>query len=169
MVQKRPTQNALAAALGISPGRVTHCKARGMPVYSVEAARAWRLQNVAPVAPPMSAATTAAQGERGNDVAEGDPPPDDTYWVSRARREKAEASMAEMKERELTGDLIRARAVRAALAAKLSSMRDALLQLSARLAPVLAAETDLAKVRQMLDDEIYQALLNLSTYQPGPA
>lgn len=169
MVQKRPTQNALAAALGISPGRVTHCKARGMPVYSVEAARAWRLQNVAPVAPPMGAATPAAQGGRGNAALEGDSPPDDSYWASRARREKAEASMAELKERELTGDLIRVDAVRAALAAKISSARDALLQLSARLAPVLAAESDMVKVGQILDSEINMTLLELSGYQPGPA
>ena len=41
MSNKKPTQAALAAALGLSPGRITGLKRHGMPTYSVEAARAW--------------------------------------------------------------------------------------------------------------------------------
>ena len=43
-------QKDLAAALGISPGLVSRLKRRGMPVHSVEAARAWRMRNVNPYA-----------------------------------------------------------------------------------------------------------------------
>lgn len=43
---EKPTQTALASALGIDPAMVTRDKRRGMPVDSIEAARAWRDQNV---------------------------------------------------------------------------------------------------------------------------
>jgi hypothetical protein len=43
---EKPTQTALASALGIDPAMVTRDKRRGMPVDSIEAAQAWRFQNV---------------------------------------------------------------------------------------------------------------------------
>ena len=41
-------------------------------------------------------------------------------------------------------------------------LRDALLQIPSRLAPVLAAETNLATVTQLMEDELRQALAELS-------
>ncbi len=46
--QTTPSQAAIGRALGISPASVTKCKGMGMPVHSVEAARAWREHNIAP-------------------------------------------------------------------------------------------------------------------------
>jgi hypothetical protein len=43
---EKPTQTALASALGIDPAMVTRDKRRGMPIDSIEAAQAWRDQNV---------------------------------------------------------------------------------------------------------------------------
>lgn len=159
MSNKKPNQAALAAALGLSPGRITGLKRQGMPVYSIEAARAWRAQHIAPVpgakpteqpAPPVQASTEK---------------PPAGYEVSRARREAAEAAMAEMREGELRGELIRVDAVRSVWAARITCTRDALLQIPFRLAPVLAAETDLHAVTQLLEDEIRQALAELSRPQ----
>lgn len=43
---KKPTQAALAVALGLNPALVTRYKRRGMPVHSVEAAQQWRDVNL---------------------------------------------------------------------------------------------------------------------------
>lgn len=88
--------------------------------------------------------------------------PVDDYWVSRARREAAEAQIAEMKRGELEGTLIRTDALRQAWSKRIASTRDALLQIPARLAPVLAAESDMERVVTVLEDELRQALAELS-------
>lgn len=116
-------------------------------------------QDNAPVQPPLPAAAPApvsAGAERAPDGKAED------YWESRGRREKAEAAIAEMKEAEMRGTLIRADVVRSALATKISAARDALLQIPSRLAPVLAAETDLERVTEVLEAELRQALAQLS-------
>ena len=84
------------------------------------------------------------------------------YWDSRSRREKAEAAIAEMKESEMRGLLIRADAVRSAWSTKISSVRDALLQIPSRVAPVLAAETEIDRVTELLEAELRQALVQLA-------
>ena len=85
-----------------------------------------------------------------------------SYEEARRRRETAEANLAEMKQAEMQGTLIRADAVRAAWAAKITSARDALLQIPSRVAPVLAACTDLVEVTALLEAELRQALADLS-------
>lgn len=87
---------------------------------------------------------------------------DDDYWAARAKRERAEAAISEMRRAELEGKLIRTDAVRAAWARRIASTRDALLQIPHRLAPVLAAESDLERVSQLLEDELRTALAELS-------
>jgi hypothetical protein len=46
-----PTKSAIAAALGVDRSMATRWARQGMPLYSIEAARAWRLQNVRPRQP----------------------------------------------------------------------------------------------------------------------
>lgn len=46
--QSKPSQAAIGRALGLSPASMTKCKKLGMPVHSVEAARAWREHHIAP-------------------------------------------------------------------------------------------------------------------------
>ena len=83
---------------------------------------------------------------------------DDGYWVSKARREKAEADLAELKLSEQRGELVRAADVRAAQARRLAALRESLLQLPARLAPVLAAEVDAARCHDTLQAELHALL-----------
>ena len=45
---KTTTQAAIGRALGLSKGAVSKLKARGMPVHSSEAARAWRREHLNP-------------------------------------------------------------------------------------------------------------------------
>ncbi len=82
---------------------------------------------------------------------------------ARTRREVADANLSELKEAELRGAVIRADAMRSAWAAKVATVRDALLQIPSRLAPVLAAESDLIVVTAKLETELRQALSELST------
>lgn len=85
-----------------------------------------------------------------------------TYMQAKTAREVYEAKNAQLEYEERAGKLIRVDAIRSAWAAKLSTTRDALLQIPARLAPVLAAESDLVRVTELLEAELRQALAELS-------
>ena len=90
-----------------------------------------------------------------------------TYLQAKTAREVYEAKTAQLEYEERTGKLIQVSAVRATWATRIASARDALLQIPSRLAPVLAAETDLAAVTLLLEDEIRQALAELSREDAG--
>lgn len=81
-----------------------------------------------------------------------------TYQESRARREAAEAELAEIKLQQLLGTLIDAAAVKAEWAKQVAAVREGLLNIPARLAPVLAAEADVSKVQASLDAELRNVL-----------
>jgi phage terminase Nu1 subunit (DNA packaging protein) len=158
---KKPNQTALAKELGLSRARITQLKRQGMPTYSAEAAKEWHRQNITPKASskPMDDEET---------LGTTDAPPKSfagarTYDQSRARREAAEAEMAEMKQAEMQGALIRTEAVRSAWAAKITVARDALLQIPARVGPLVAAEPDLVACTLILENAIHAALTQLSS------
>ena len=109
--------------------------------------------------PPWSGGDDRDSG--GWDAGSGAEPTED-HKTARTRREIAEANLAEMREAEERGDLIRVSAVKSALAAAFSTTREALLQLPARLAPLIAADSDPASVQTTLHAEIHHALQDLS-------
>lgn len=180
------SQAAIAAALGISTATVTKQKKRGMPVDSVESARAWREKNLNVAATKRvdgvstgfhaleSFATSQEASQftpslptapRQQDRALGDDDMGEVgedFKAARTRREISDANMAEMLEAETRRDLIRIAAVRAALATVFATTRDAMLQIPARLAPTLAADADPANVQNVLHEEIHRALMHLS-------
>ena len=133
-----------------------------MPVDSVESARAWRKarQNIAARKPEPVA--NQAPVIRANEVNEDGSELGESQDDARTRREIAEANLAEMKESEQRGELIRVDAVKTALAHAYSATRDALLQIPARLAPLLAADAEPASVQNSLYSEIHQALQHLA-------
>lgn len=94
-----------------------------------------------------------------------DEPAADGYTISRNRREAADAELAELKLAEQQGHLIRVDAVKQALANAFTSTRDSLLQIPSRLSAVLAAETDAAKVHELLQAELYRALEGMAAVQ----
>ena len=85
------------------------------------------------------------------------------YHIARTLREAEEARMARIKREEMEGQLIRLEAVRSVAASTLAATREALLQLPARLSTVLAAEGSPARVHDLLQQEIHQALAQLAT------
>lgn len=124
-----------------------------------------RISN-APTTSQISQAQRLTSGsEARTSVAAGTSAPDDTnddYWKNRARREAAEASIAEMKQAEMAGNLVRIDAMKSAWASKVSAVRDALLQIPARVAPVLAAESDMDRIVEVLEDDLRKALQQLN-------
>lgn len=167
----KPSQAAIGRALGLSPAAMTKLKKQGMPVDCVERAQAWRVdrQNVAarkplPSGPPPAARRRAA-GSTAAPPPESPAPyfefPGEDHQAARTRREISEANMAEMREAEERRDLIRVDAVRSSFASLFSSTRDSLMQIPARLSPVLAAEVDPARVHDLLAAEILQSLQQL--------
>jgi hypothetical protein len=86
-----------------------------------------------------------------------------SYHVAKTLREVAEAKMAQLKLTELQGDLIRTDAVRHAYSRRVASLREALMQIPARLSPVLAAESDPARIHDHLLAELRQVLLQVTT------
>ena len=153
-------QKTLADALGRHESFVTRYKAKGMPTGSVEAAQEWVRKNVRPRIKPSAATDsggrvpdTAPHGK--SDDAGSD---DNTYWISRARREQAEAELAELKLAEQRGELLRIADVRSAYAKRAAGLREALLQIPMRLAAVLAAENDQARVHDRLQSELHAVL-----------
>jgi hypothetical protein len=107
----------------------------------------------------------AGTGKAKAPVADGDTAGDDAsqpgaddYWKSRSRREAAEAELAEIELAEKNGSVIQVKAVEAVWAQAMGATREHLLQIRARLAPLLASETDPFKVEQLLEEEHSRAL-----------
>lgn len=80
------------------------------------------------------------------------------YWDAKTRREVAEASIAELKEAELRGDLVRRAVVEREFASRLVALRESLEVLADRLSAQVAAEADAGRCRQLLRDEHRLAL-----------
>lgn len=149
------TQSQIAAALQVDKALVSRYKGMGMPVDSIEAARAWKDANIRARIqdrPPADVGTPAAPASAA--------PPD--YWLERARREQAEAAIAELRRGEMQGELIRVSAVRAAMTNAYVTAREGILNIPARLAPQLAAESDPAVVQELLQAELHGVLTALA-------
>lgn len=170
----KPSQAALGRALNLSPAAITKLKGQGMPVDSVEAAQAWReaRQNVAarkplPQQQRVSMESGVPVGGRALPFAAFPPPdaPDDLledHDAARTRLRIAEANMAEMNEAKMRREMINVAVVERQLATDYATTRDALMQIPARMAPLLASESDAAAIQTMLDAEIHTALCNLA-------
>ena len=174
------TESGLARLLGVSRQAVHDLVKRGIiskdaagliDVAQAQAAlansvhpsskTAAALQSTAPPPGTSPAATTPHENGQNVEVT--------SYHVAKTLREAAEAQMARLKLAEMQGALIRIDAVKATLATVFATTRDALLQIPARMAPLLAADADPASVHNMLHAEIHQALHHLagSTDQIG--
>lgn len=170
---QRLTESGLARQLGVSRQAVHELVKRGVlskdkdGLIDFELAKHALMNRVRP-----SGKTTASLQEPATPAATQTPetstePEITSYHVAKTLHEAAEAQIARLKLAEMQGDVIQVSAVRATWAARIASARDALLQIPSRLAPVLAAETDLAAVTLLLEDEIRQALAELSREEPA--
>jgi len=101
-----------------------------------------------------TAKTAADPGEPEAPEVPGTP----DYQKARARKESANADLAEMEARTRAGQLMETAAVMAAVADAGATMRTHLATLSAILAPQLATMADENQIRLLLEDHIEQAL-----------
>ena len=118
-----------------------------------------RLQGDSPGRAPSDLADAAAAVGSSSASDSGEP---GNYWESRARREQAEAELAELKLAEQRSELVRAADVRSAWAKRAAGLREALLQMPARLAAVLAAETDQARCHDAMQAELHTVLAQIT-------
>jgi len=101
------------------------------------------------------------------DPAEDDPfGLEEEYDRARTRQKVAEANLKEMEEARVRGQQIKVEAIERVLVPAISTLRQGMLALSARMAPVLAAETDAFVIKTSLDAEIHAALSALASL-PG--
>jgi hypothetical protein len=91
------------------------------------------------------------------------------YWQSKARREAAEAELAELRLAELRRVLVREDDVRAALSRRVANLREAFLQLPARVVPLLAAQPEPGAMHRVLHAEIVAALSAITDDAGTPA
>ena len=162
----QPNQSALGRMLGLSPAAITKLKKQGMPVHSATAAQAWRMEKQSVARRKRESQQTAKLESEMHHIAtpmgEGayaNPVP--SYNESRARREAAEANLAELKLAQERGELVLAVDVRQAMAKRAAGLRESLLQLPARVVPLLAANPDPGAMDQVLRAEIVAALSQL--------
>lgn len=112
--------------------------------------------------------TDPKQAERANSGKRGDAPSGGgdqggkEYWESKARREKAEATMAELRAEELARQLVSVERVRAASMRMSRMLRDSLLAIPSKLAPILATESDSHTIEQTLAEALRRALNDIA-------
>ena len=156
------TQSELARHLGVSPTAVAKARDAGRitPIgdrYDLQVALIqWdrnrqRRRNDQPKAP----AAAGADERRAEQAPSG---AGAEYWDAKTRRETAEASIAELKEAELRGDLVRRAVVEREFASRLVALRESLEVLADRLSAQVAAEADAGRCRQLLREEHRLAL-----------
>ncbi|MGH6625157.1 MAG: hypothetical protein ACRECD_01195 [Burkholderiaceae bacterium] len=165
---RKLTESGLARELGVSRQAVHDLVKRGIltkdkdGLIDVEMAKIALMNRVR----PSSKTSAALQPDTAPATPQAAEPQDGTeatsYHVAKTLREAAEAQIARLKLAEMQGELIRVAAVKSTLATVFATTRDALLQIPARLAPLLAADTDPASVQNTLHAEIHQALHHLA-------
>ena len=175
------TQLEIAAALDLSPAVICRLVKRGMPTDCPASAEQWRRQNVrarvrveraaaesdsepsAVFAPPPSFIAPPPAPPSPARPYTDNPPAACSYQEARRRDAVASAEIRELEVAELRGDLVRRAAVVAALGRRVASLREALLQMPARLVPQLAATTDPIEMDQLLREEVTRALEQVSS------
>lgn len=113
--------------------------------------------------PPRSPEKSGAESpapQGGKAPATGDDR--DGYFASKSRRELAEAQLAEIELRTKTGELVKAEDVSRATFSLHRMLRDRLLGVPDRVASIIAAESDTAKVHSILTGELRAALTEVA-------
>jgi phage terminase Nu1 subunit (DNA packaging protein) len=87
---------------------------------------------------------------------------DAIFRQAQAQERAFNAKLAELEYKKAIGDLVAASDVRAAYTKRAVTLREALLQIPARLAPVLAAETDQAKCHDLIQSELHTVLQQIA-------
>ena len=91
---------------------------------------------------------------------------DADYNAARARKMEADAQMAELELLQAKRKLVAAEDVAGAWVEVLAAMKAKMLALPSICAPICATETDLPTIQSILENQVREALDELSSYQP---
>ena len=91
---------------------------------------------------------------------------DADYNAARARKMEADAQMAELELLQAKRKLVASDDVAGAWVEVLAAMKAKLLAVPSICAPICATETDLPTIQSILENQIREALDELSSYQP---
>ncbi len=139
-----PSQAQLADALGVDPALVTRYKRRGMPVDSIAAAQKWKAENVR--------ARVGSKAGKGDDTGAAAPVPG--YGDHRARREAAEADMAELEAKRKAAQLMPVEPAERAVFDAFRELRDATFAAMRGAAPQVLGLTEVREVQHHLEDAL---------------
>lgn len=178
----------MAAALGVSKSQIARDAQAGMPMDDPAAARAWREQQhdmsrtvegridrTAPTQqsqqPQQPQKPDAVDDQAADDTDTTDDPaaPADAdtaaYRTARADRERTNADRARIELDQLRGRLIDVDEARRLAFTAFRSLRDAVLNVPARVAAQAAAESDVLRVEHLIEGEIAAALARFEPTQ----
>lgn len=155
------SMRAMAAELGVSKSQVARDAQAGMPMTDAAAARAWRLAQhdmSRTVDGRIDRETPAAPEQPKADADEPTAGDTSEYRQARATRERVNAERAQIELDQLRGRLIDlADAKRLAFTA-FRSIRDAVMNVPARVAAQCAVETDAMRIEQLIEADLTAAL-----------
>ncbi|NLT94854.1 MAG: hypothetical protein GXW85_04860 [Clostridia bacterium] len=89
------------------------------------------------------------------------------YWEEKALHEKAKRETAELKLAKMQNQLHDARDVELALTNMVVTFRNKVLSIPQKLAPKIIGLDNLAEITEAINEELYEALTELSEYDPA--
>jgi len=149
------TGKQMAELLGISGAMVSKARAKGMPMSSVEEARRWREDRLAynlrkdvnPTRTGTKAVNAAPDGRLKEPPAAQQP----GYIHSRARREQAEAEMAELNLAKAREEVIEKEPAVMATFTAFRGLRDEVMQVGRRVSARCASMNDPREIQLLID------------------
>jgi hypothetical protein len=171
-------KSEFAKRVHVSKARVSQMIAMGMPLTAdgkvdVTAALDWIEGHIdlshkdsVSVRQPAVAATAPAAAAPPPAAFAGMPAdPGRVLLTAKAKRALVELRRAERLERVENEELVEAAEVRRAIDGLISNAKSKLLSLGHRLAPRVAIETDVSRCKDLIDNVVSEALLDLTGYQ----
>jgi plasmid maintenance system antidote protein VapI len=179
-------KSEFAKRVHVSKARVSQMIAMGMPLTAdsrvdVKAALDWIESHVdlshkdsVSARQPAVASTATATAATAPAATAAPPPaafagmpadPGRVLLTAKAKRALVELRRAERLERVENEELVEVAEVRRAIDGLISNAKSKLLSLGHRLAPRVAIETDVSRCKDLIDDVVSEALLDLTGYQ----
>jgi hypothetical protein len=162
-IQKR-TEAGLARDLGVSRQAIHALVKRGIlskdekGLIDVEIAKIALEKHIRPSGKTSAAVISSTTPPPATLPTQTEETGETSYHIARTLREAAEAQIARLKLAQMRGELIQVQAVERIWGSALAAAREHLLQVRARLAPMLAAENRTFQIEQLLDLEHNKAL-----------
>jgi len=160
----RAPQTVIAAAVGLNGPAAEPA----LQVTNLAPAAELSLPLAAPAAELALPLAASANGAPAEPALAPDTPVNSEYYAHRAKREEFAAKTAELDYLEKIGVLVPAAGVRKAAYDAARALRDKLLGIPDRVAPLLAAERDPVRVHAALTTEITRTLHELSSRNVAP-